>query len=68
MVSRKQIGNKAGGVVSRNNNGVPSRFANRAGTKGLRAGKNVDYNEEKNDNIVGSKRGVDGEIVQHKTG
>ena len=67
MVSRKQIGNKAGGVVSRNNNGV-SRFANRAGTKGLRAGKNVDYNEEKSDNIVGSKRGVDGEILQHKTG
>jgi hypothetical protein len=59
-VSRKQLGNKAGASRS----GGASRFANRGGNgKGLRTGKNVDYNEDKSDNLVGSKRGVDGEIV-----
>jgi hypothetical protein len=59
-VSRKQLGNKAGASRS----GGPSRFVNKgANGKGLRTGKNVDYNEDKSDNLVGSKRGVDGEIV-----
>ena len=47
---RKQLGNK-GGSASR-----VSKFANR-GTKGGRK------NENEGENLVGSKRGVDGEIV-----
>lgn len=48
---RKQLGNK-GGSGSR-----VSKFVNRGGTKGGRK------NENEGENLVGSKRGIDGEIV-----
>jgi hypothetical protein len=49
---RKQLGNK-GGSGSR-----VSKFVNRGGAKGGRKNEN-----DGGENLVGSKRGVDGEIV-----
>ena len=48
---RKQLGNKGG------NGSRVSTFVNRGGAKGGRK------NENEGENLVGSKRGVDGEIV-----
>lgn len=51
--SRKQNGNKVGGGVGRKVTVQRFTAARGGAGKGLRTGKNVDYNEEKNESLVG---------------